>query len=230
MAQVTEASMRYRIKHGHFPLPNAKGLYSRQAVLVAIKRYGPRRSWGGRPGGQTSIPGRTFTMGKGQRTGRGKQSPVSTDLVSDVVSDLDPATRFRLAKAQQEEIKLKKLQDAALDVAVVERRVFALFHLLRDRMLGWVSQAAPLIAATIQTDEGQLWRAMTAEMRKLLADFATMDLKAALVREVLDEPDALDEDDAVDADVVDDASIDESPPSTPPPSTPPRRGRPPKTP
>ena len=87
-----------------------------------------------------------------QRGGR-KSGPTK---IADAASSRprDPADRFRLARARQEELKLRRMERSVIEAEVVRRRVFAFVRLIRDRMDAAVSREAPLGAAHFKIDEG----------------------------------------------------------------------------
>jgi hypothetical protein len=92
----------------------------------------------------------------------------------------DAMRQYRLAKAQQEESKLAKMRGETIELAVVERRCFEFFRLIRNRLTDWVSRAAPIIAAKAKADEGAVWRAMSEEMRNLQTELSSLDLERAI--------------------------------------------------
>jgi hypothetical protein len=99
--------------------------------------------------------------------------------------------RYRLAKAQQEESKLKRMRGETVDLAVVKRRTFGFFRLIRKRLDDWVARAAPIIAAKAQADEGTVRRALSEEMRGLQFELSTLDLNRDLTE--LEAEDSADE-------------------------------------
>lgn len=126
-----------------------------------------------------------------KRATRGASTDPSIDATGNAIH---PDLRFRLAKAEQEEIKVKKMRGDSWDAKTGERRVFALIRLIRDRVRGFVAKSAPAIAARVtviegRVQEGSLWREMNEEVRKLLDDLATIDIKKALTSDMLDPED-----------------------------------------
>jgi len=141
LADCTERMLQYRVAHGQLAPPGSDGRFDRARALAELRAKPKQR--GGRKRGVKIAP-TVSTSGKHGRT------PVLRD----------PATRFRLARAGQEEIKLAKMRGTVERVAVVKPRVFHLIRGDRDRLLAWVSRVAPLVAAELRVDEGATWRAM----------------------------------------------------------------------
>jgi hypothetical protein len=92
----------------------------------------------------------------------------------------DPDTRFRLARACQEEIQLRKMREETVDRKDVQRRVFAIARMWRDIQNAAVSREAPLIAARFGVEEGAMWRELKGFMRRVQEAFARLDIEKAL--------------------------------------------------
>jgi hypothetical protein len=98
---------------------------------------------------------------------------------------LDPDDYHKLARAKQEELKLRKMRGELWDAGVAERRAASFFQLVKSRIEGFVARSAPGIAARSLVKEGRvvegsLYREMQEEVRKLLDELAKMDLGEAL--------------------------------------------------
>lgn len=154
-AGLSENAVRYRVRRGQVAAPDAAGLFDRQRALAELAQK-PKQAGGRRRG---ASPTKLATAARLPR---------------------DPAERFRLARARQEELKLKKMQEELVEVAAVQRRVYALFRLVRDRLDGWVSRSAPIVAAATKADEGTTWRAMSSAMKQLESELASLDFEQAL--------------------------------------------------
>lgn len=176
-------NLRWRVQHGKLHPPGPDRRFDLATALEDFKRNPKRNTRPQRPAPSVPIAGRAG-------------DPPSTDADAAVRADLDPDTRFRLAKARQEEIKLARLREESLDAALVERRVFALFRLVRGRLDAWVSRAAPALGAALgAVDEGTLWRALKAQVGKLQAELAGLDLGEALKQVEAEDAESEPEDD-----------------------------------
>ena len=154
LADMTEASIRYRVRRRQMTPPDRHGRFDRARALAELAAK--RKQRGGRKSGPTKI--------------------------ADVASSRprDPADRFRLARARQEELKLRRMERSLIEAEVVRRRVFAFVRLIRDRMDAAVSREAPLGAAHFKIDEGDFWRWLKGMMTRLQTELATLDLDKAL--------------------------------------------------
>ena len=88
------------------------------------------------------------------------------------------ATRPGAGEAQSRSPRLGKMQRELVEVAAVARRSFHLWRLVRDRQDAWVSRVAPLLAAKFNISEGDFWRALKGEVRKLQEELAGLDIAA----------------------------------------------------
>src|SRR5439155_24218908 len=147
--------IEYRVGRKQLSPPGTDGRFDRARALAELAAK-PKQK-GGRKRGMKITP-------KTAETGARESAPVLRD----------PATRFRLARAGQEEIKLAKMRGTVERVATVAPRTFHLIRGDRDRLLAWVSRTAPLIAAEIRVDEGTLWRAIQRAVSALLSDVAAL--------------------------------------------------------
>ena len=146
--RVSVATIRYRVAHREMSGLDRAGLFDLTRALRELARK-PR-----------------------QRGGR-KAGPITPSPVP-VRPGRDAATRFRSARAGQEELRLAKLQGRVERVATFAPRTFHLIRGDRDRLLAWVSRTAPLIAAEVRVDEGNLWRAIERAVCAFLSDLATL--------------------------------------------------------
>ncbi len=154
LANVTEASIRYRVRRRQITPPDRYGRFDRSRALAELAAK--RKQRGGRKSGATKLAPATPTRPS------------------------DPADRFRLARARQEELKLRRMERELIEVEVVRRRVSAFARLIRDRMDAAVSREAPLGAAHFKLDEGDFWRWLKGMMTRLQTELATLDLDKAL--------------------------------------------------
>ena len=122
LADVTEGSIRYRVRRRQMTTPDRHGRFDRARALAELASK--RKQRGGRKSGSTKLAEVTAT-----------RPP-------------DPADRFRLARARQEELKLRRMERLLIEVDVVRRRVFAFARLLRDRMDAAVSREARSVQPT----------------------------------------------------------------------------------
>jgi len=151
---VTVGTIRYRVQRRQMTPPDRHGRFDAARALAELAAK--RKQRGGRKSGPTKI--------------------------ADVASSRprDPADRFRLARARQEELKLRRMERSLIEAEVVRRRVFAFVRLIRDRMDAAVSREAPLGAAHFKIDEGDFWRWLKGMMTRLQTELATLDLDKAL--------------------------------------------------
>src|SRR2546428_13170001 len=98
-AGVTVGTIRYRVQRRQMTPPDRHGLFDRRRALAELAAK--RKQRGGRKSGPTKV------------ADAAARSPG------------DAAERFRLARARQEELKLRKMQRELIEVEVVRRRVFA---------------------------------------------------------------------------------------------------------
>jgi len=152
---VSVATIRYRVAHRQMSGPDRAGLFDLARAL-------------------RELPGKPKQRG-GRKAGPITPGPTAPTTAS-VDCGQDPATRFRLARAGQEELRLAKMRGLVERVAVVKPRVFHLIRGDRDRLLAWVSRAAPLIAAELRVDEGATWRAIQRAVSTLLDRLAAIKL------------------------------------------------------
>jgi hypothetical protein len=169
----SEGVLSYRVKQGQLPPPDADGLYDRDAALRAFQakplHYTARRS---KPATVRARPGRGPSR---SRSG----APDSEHL--------DPDTRFRVAKAQQEELKLAKMRHESVDLHEAQRRAFRIIRTWRDIEDASVSREAPLIAARLGVDEGTLWRELKQFMSAVQSACADLDVPKALAEGIVEE-------------------------------------------
>ena len=97
-----------------------------------------------------------------------------------VLSFADARRARELVKLSREALALRKMQRELVEVAAVARRSFHLWRLVRDRQDAWVSRVAPLLAAKFNINEGDFWRALKGEVRKLQEELAGLDLEKML--------------------------------------------------
>ena len=101
-------------------------------------------------------------------------------------------TRFRLAKARQEEIRLRRMQNASVDVKAAQRRLFAIHRMWRDIEDAAVSRRGPMIAAKLGTalgvevPEDLLWRELKDFMVEVQQECSELDVARALAEGVKD--------------------------------------------
>jgi len=95
-----------------------------------------------------------------------------------VLSFADARRARELVKLSREALALRKMQRELVEVAAVARRSFHLWRLVRDRQDAWVSRVAPLLAAKFNVSEGDFWRALKGEVRKLQEELAGLDIAA----------------------------------------------------
>ena len=72
------------------------------------------------------------------------------------------------------------MQRELVEVAAVARRSFHLWRLVRDRQDAWVSRVGPILAAKFNINEGDFWRALKGEVRKLQEELAGLDVEKLL--------------------------------------------------
>src|SRR5439155_619514 len=106
-AGVTVGTIRYRVQRRQMTPPDRHGRFDRARALAELAAK--RKQRGGRKSGPTKL-------GEARATLR------------------DPADRFRLAKARQEEIKLRKMRNELVDLKAAQRRAFHIARMWRDRM------------------------------------------------------------------------------------------------
>src|SRR5437867_2285122 len=95
-----------------------------------------------------------------------------------VLSFADARRARELVNLSREALALRKMQRELVEVAAVARRSFHLWRLVRDRQDAWVSRVAPLLAAKFNVSEGDFWRALKGEVRKLQEELAGLDIAA----------------------------------------------------
>ena len=104
-----------------------------------------------------------------------------------VLSFADARRARELVKLSREALALRKMQRELVEVAAVARRSFHLWRLVRDRQDAWVSRVAPLLAAKFNVSEGDFWRALKGEVRKLQEELAGLDLEKMLATDPADD-------------------------------------------
>src|SRR5262245_29807949 len=109
---MSERAVRYRLAHEQLSPPDRRGLFDRRRALAELAAKPKHRG--------------------------GRKSTVGTSTMAHAIRLDDAATRYRLAKAQQEEIKLKALRGAMVDLKECQRRAAHIARLWRDRMDAWV--------------------------------------------------------------------------------------------
>src|SRR5438445_3914257 len=159
--RLSEASIRYPVRRGQMRQPDRHGRFDRARALAELAAK--RKQRGGRKSGPTKIADAASSRPR------------------------DPADRFRLARARQEESKLRRMERSLIEAEVARRRVFAFVRLIRDRMDAAVSREAPLGAAHFKIDEGDFWRWLKGMMTRLQTELATLDLDKALATDPVDD-------------------------------------------
>lgn len=101
----------------------------------------------------------------------------------------DAATRFQLARARQEEHKLRKMQRDHVDLGAATSRAVAFRRRMLDELAGWVPRVAPTIAAEVGAEVAPLAHAMARHLGPLQTDLATIDVAAALRTDLPEEGD-----------------------------------------
>jgi hypothetical protein len=163
------------VKQGQLPAPGRDGLYDRDQALRAFRvkpldrvRRGKRPSVTARLGRETAWPTPT---GKDRSRSRAPEPEQGLR---------DPDTRFRLARARQEEIKLRRMQNQVVDLKAAQRRAFHIARMWRDIQDAAVSREAPLMAARLGIDEGVAWRELKGFMRGVQRACDRLDVGKAL--------------------------------------------------
>ena len=187
MAGVTVPTIRYRVLRGTLPPPDDAGQWDEAIAREAFRKHPVDRRVQASRIGKTKV-GRMADVRRAkarvQDEPRATRTPHPTAMtLMDPYTD-DPEMSFRWAKAEQEKIKLAKMQGEVIELALIERRAFGFFRLIRKRMDDWVSRASPAIAAKVQADEGAHWRALTTEMRAFQLELSGLDLRRALTEEI----------------------------------------------
>ena len=149
---VSQSNIDYRVARGHLSAPGTDGKFDVQRALRDFERHPKTKR--GRPGQLRPKPGRGVI--RERETGS-------------VEETYDPDTRFRLAKARQEEIKLKRMLGQTVDLRAAKQRAFRIIRTWRDAEDAAISREAPLIAARLGVDEGTLWR----ELRQFMSTVQT---------------------------------------------------------
>jgi hypothetical protein len=153
LAHMTEASIRYRVRRRQMTSPDRHGRFDRRRALaeLAVKR----KQRGGRKSGPTKLVEARRTLH-------------------------DPAERFRLAKARQEEIKLRRMRNQSVDLKAAQRRAFHIVRMWRDIEDASVSREAPLLAARLGVEEGKMWRELKGFVRGVQEACGRLDIDKAL--------------------------------------------------
>jgi hypothetical protein len=88
--------------------------------------------------------------------------------------------RYRLARAEQEELKLERLRESVIDASLARRQVKAIFRAFSERVEVWLSQVSTILALEFGGDERRMAQAMEGPARELLAELRAIDLNRAL--------------------------------------------------
>lgn len=183
----TSAGLQYRIKQGFMPPADPKtGRFNKVAVEAAIAKYKPGAP--GRKATATARPGRGRTEGESTLERAKGENRDPNEFFG-----LDPDTHYRLAKALQEELKLRKMREELLDARTTELRVASFIGLIKSTIEAFPAKESPGIAARVELIEGRvseasMYREVRAAVQKTLLQISGMDLKAAL-QKGLDEVD-----------------------------------------
>src|SRR6266849_5790542 len=156
LADMTEASIRYRVQRRQMTPPDQHGRFDRRRALAELAAK--RKQRGGRKSGPTKLAEARFTL-------------------------RDHEGRFRLAKARQEEIKLRRMRNQSVDLKAAQRRAFHIIRMWRDIEDASVSREAPLMAARLGVEEGKIWRELKGFMRGAQEACARLDGAKALATE-----------------------------------------------
>jgi hypothetical protein len=153
-AGLSEGAVRYRVRRRQLTPPDGDGLFNRERALAELRRKPKQR--GGRQRGGTR---------------RAKPATAGYRLASE---------RYRLARAEQEELKLERLRESVIDASLFRRQVKAIFRAFSERVEAWLSQLGPMVAAEFGGDERRIAQAMEGPARELLAELRAIDVDRAL--------------------------------------------------
>jgi hypothetical protein len=154
-AGLTESAIRYRVRRRQLTPPDGDGLFHRERALAELRRKPKQR--GGRQRGGT--------------TRRAKAATLASRLASE---------RYRLARAEQEELKLERLRESVVDASLFRRQVKTIFRKFLERVEAWLSQLGPMVATESRGDASRMGKAMNVAAQELLAELRAIDVDRAL--------------------------------------------------